>query len=363
MGRYQYMHTLAAALAFAFKTADAFTIGAPSGLGAGTTGGDGGEVVYPTSTAELVAYLNDTRPFVVVLNQTFDFSGNEGTTTEIGCRPINNRRCIAKQNGFKGQDVIIQGGDMNSTGGCTSGTEVMVTYDNAGIKRVLVRDNKTIRGIGKNGVMIGKGLSLRNNIIVQNILITDLNPHLVWGGDAIFIPGSNDGTTVGNNIWHDHLKVSRIGRQMVVTGKTGVSSMTISNSDFDGNTEFSSSCDGHHYWTFLFYGKTTGITMLNNYVHETSGRSPKVGGEVGDNVVVHAVNNYWSNNTGHSFDVDVNAHVLAEGNCFVNINRTLKNGTRGEMYAFNGGEDADVCKTYLGRPCGANFLVNSGSLT
>ena len=104
------MHTLAAALAFAFKTADAFTIGAPSGLGAGTTGGDGGEVVYPTSTAELVAYLNDTRPFVVVLNQTFDFSGNEGTTTEIGCRPINNRRCIAKQNGFKGQDVIIQGG-------------------------------------------------------------------------------------------------------------------------------------------------------------------------------------------------------------------------------------------------------------
>ncbi|CAI5734243.1 unnamed protein product [Hyaloperonospora brassicae] len=364
MCRIQYLYTFAAALAFAAKNAaGAFTVGSPLGLGAGTTGGSGGDVVYPTSNAELVAYLNDTRPFVVVLNRTFDFRGTEGTTTEIGCRPIKTRRCIAARNGFQGQDVILQEGGMKNTGGCTNGTEVTVTYDNAAIRRALVRDNKTIRGIGKNGVLIGKGLSLRNNVIVQNVHITELNPHFVWGGDAIFVPGSNGGTTVGNNVWLDHVKVSRVGRQMVATNSAGVAGMTISNSDFDGRTDFSSSCDGHHYWTFLFYGRKTAISMVNNYVHGTSGRSFKAGGVEGVNVVVHAVNNYWGDNSGHSFDVNANGYVLAEGNYFDNTTQPLLPGTKGDLYAYNGMDDADLCTSYLGRPCKANVLVNSGGFT
>ena len=75
-----------------------------------------------------------------------------------------------------------------------------------------MRDNKTIRGIGKNGVLIGKGLSLRNNVINQNVHITELNPHLVWGGGAFFIPGSYGGFSVGISVWLDHLMVSRVGR-------------------------------------------------------------------------------------------------------------------------------------------------------
>ncbi|CAI5738893.1 unnamed protein product [Hyaloperonospora brassicae] len=360
----QYLYTFAAALAFAAKNAArAFTVGSPSGLGAGTTGGSGGSVVYPTSNAELVAYLNDTRPFVVVLNHTFDFRGTEGTTTEFGCRPIKNRQCIAARNGFQGQDVILQDGGMENTGGCIDGTNVTVTYDNAAIRRVLVQDNKTIRGIGKNGVLIGKGLSLRNNVIVQNVHITELNPHLVWGGDAIFIPGSNGGTTVGNNIWLDHVKVSRVGRQMVVTASAGVAGMTISNSDFDGRTDFSITCDGHHYWALLFYGRKTAVTMVNNYVHGTSGRSPKVGGVEGDNVAVHAVNNYWDDNSGNSFEVGANGHVLAEGNYFDNTTEPLLPGMKGDLYAYNGMSNADLCTSYLGRPCKANVLVNSGSIT
>uniref|UniRef100_A0AAV1UP76 pectin lyase n=1 Tax=Peronospora matthiolae TaxID=2874970 RepID=A0AAV1UP76_9STRA len=362
MGRMQYLYPFATVLALAAKEAGAFTIGSPSGLGAGTTGGAGGEVVYPTTNAELLTYLNDTRPFIIVLNKTFDFRGTEGTTTEIGCRPVENLMCMEKNNGFKGQDMILRKGK-NITSDCADGTEVMVTYDNAALNRALVRDNKTIRGIGKKGVMIGKGLTLRNNIIVQNIFITELNPSLNWAGDAIFIPGSIDGTVVGYNIWIDHVKVSRIGRQMVVTNKAGVSSMTISNSDFDGHTDFSSSCDGHHSWTFLLSGKSTGITMINNYVHGTSGRSPRVGGEKDNKVVVHIVNNYWGDSTGHSLDVAENAHVLAEGNYFENTNQTLKNGTEGCLYVFNSTVGPDMCKSYLGRSCAPNVLVHSSSLT
>lgn len=363
MTRFQRMYAFAAALALAAKNASAFTIGAPSGLGVGTTGGAGGKVVYPTSNAELIAYLNDIRPFVVVLNRAFDFRGTQGTTTEIGCRPIGTRKCMEQNNGFKGQDVILQRGGMSNTGGCTNGTEVMVTYDNAGIQRLLVRDNKTIRGIGKNGVLIGKGLTLQNNIIVQNIHITELNPHLVWGGDAIYMEGSSGGTIPNRKVWLDHVKVSRIGRQMVVTGKAGVAGMTITNSEFDGNTGFSMSCNGHHTWTFLFYGKNTDITMLNNYVHGTSGRTPKVGGEKGDNVVVHMVNNYWGKNTGHSIDVGLNGYILAEGNHFDNTALTLAIGKEeGALYAFDRTVSADLCPRYLGRPCAENVLVRSSHL-
>ncbi|KAJ8533342.1 hypothetical protein ON010_g13914 [Phytophthora cinnamomi] len=360
MGRVQF--ALAAALAVAAKSAIAYSIGSPAGLAAGTTGGDGGEVVYPTSTSELIAYLNDTEPLVIVLNQTFDFRGTEGTTIEIGCRPENMRKCLAKNNGFKGQDVIIGSGGMNNTGGCTNGTETTVTYDNAAQKRLNVKGNKTVRGIGKKGVIMGKGMTLNgDNIIVQNVHITELNPHLIWGGDAFFIQGTNKGNTTAKNIWLDHVKVSRIGRQMVVTNKAGVDSLTISNSDFDGNTEYSSSCDGHHYWTFLFYGENTAISMLNNYIHATSGRSPKVGGNKDEKIVVHIANNYWGDNSGHSYEIGANAFVLAEGNYFNNTKQPLDPKSKeGSLYAT---DSNDACTSYLGRSCKANVVVDSGNFT
>ncbi|ETI38004.1 hypothetical protein F442_16009 [Phytophthora nicotianae P10297] len=356
MARFQF--ALAAMLALAANSANAFTVGSPSGIAAGTTGGAGGKTVYPTSNSELVNYLASNDPLVIVLNKTFDFRGTEGTTTETGCRPDYTRECMAKKNGYKSQDVIISGGSMANTGGCTGGTEVKITYDNAARKRMTVTGNKTIRGIGKSGVIKGKGLMLDgDNIILQNIHITELNPHVVWGGDAIFMQGKQ-ATTPLNKIWLDHIKVSRVGRQMVVTNKAGVASMTISNSDFDGNTEYSATCDGHHYWTFLFYGKNTGVSMLNNYVHGTSGRSPKIGGNPNERVVVHVANNYWGNNTGHSFELGANGYVLAEGNYFDNTKQPLFAGSDGSLYAAT---NSDECSKYLGRSCAANTLVDSGT--
>ncbi|OWZ06569.1 hypothetical protein PHMEG_00021153 [Phytophthora megakarya] len=265
---------------------------------------------------------------------------------------------MAKNNGYKSQDVIIQGGNMATTGGCTGGTEVKITYDNAALKRMDVSGDKTIRGIGKNGVIKGKGLNLvGDNIIVQNIHITELNHHLVWGGDAIYMQGTNGGSTAMKKIWLDHIKVSKIGRQFITTNKASTDSMTISNSDFDGNTDYSASCDGHHYWSFIFYGVTK-FSMLNNYIHGTSGRSPKIGGEAEAKVVAHVANNFWGNNTGHSFEIGANAWVLAEGNYFSNTRMPLFAGTNGALYAAGSN---DQCSSTLGRVCEANTLVDSGS--
>ncbi|GMF11442.1 unnamed protein product [Phytophthora lilii] len=179
-------------------------------------------------------------------------------------------------------------------------------------------------------------------------------------GDAIYIQGTDKSKTAMKNIWFDHIKISRVGRQFITTYKASTDSMTISNSDFDGNTDYSASCDGYHYWSFIFYG-TTRFSMLNNYIHGTSGRSPKIGGDSAANVVAHVANNCWGNNSGHSFEIGANAWVLAEGNYFTNTRMPLYNkGNEGALYAAG---SEDECNSYLGRSCVANELVNSGNFS
>ncbi|ETL84874.1 hypothetical protein L917_15430 [Phytophthora nicotianae] len=332
---------LIAVVALFVQNTEAFTVGSATGLAAGTTGGGSATPVYPTTTAQLVAYLKDSVPRVIVLNKTFDFRGTEGTTTEAGCRPDYTRECIAKNNGYKSQDVILQSGGMSNTGGCSDGTSVTVTYDNAAITPMTVTSNKTLRGIGTTGVIMGKGLWLNgDNIIIQNVHITELNRHLVWGGDAFYIQGSNGGSTAMNKIWLDHVKC------------------TINNSDFDGRTDYSASCDGRHYWSFIFYGKNTRFSMVNNYIHSTSGRSPKLGGDSSANVIAHIANNYWADNSGHSFEVGVNSWILAEGNYFKDTTLPLLTGSDGNMYAATATTE---CNSYLGRSCVANVVSNSGA--
>ncbi|RLN56289.1 hypothetical protein BBJ29_006635 [Phytophthora kernoviae] len=360
MGRFQL--AIAATFAFAAKSVSAFTIGSPVGLAAGTTGGGNATAVYPTTNEELMGYLNDTEPHVIVLNRTFDFRGTEGITTEPGCRPDYTRECIAKNNGFKSQDVILKNG-MNNTGGCSDGTNITVTYDRSPLRRLNVTSDKTIRGIGRSGVLMGKGLTLKgDNIIVQNIHITELNRHLVWGGDAIYMEGTANGTKTMNNIWIDHVKISHVGRQMLVTNKAGVATMAVSNSDFDGETDYSATCDGRHYWTILMYGKNTGFSMINNYIHSTSGRAPKVGGVKDSRVIAHVANNYWADNSNHSFEIDINAWVLAEGNYLKNTRKPLYKGGAGSLYVAND-TNTNECIQYLGRPCEANVLESSGNFT
>ncbi|POM80200.1 Hypothetical protein PHPALM_1995 [Phytophthora palmivora] len=98
--------------------------------------------------------------------------------------------------------------------------------------------------------------------------------------------------------------------------------------------------------------------MLNNYIHGTSGRSPKIGGDSAAKVVAHVANNFWGNNTGHSFEIGANAWVLAEGNHFSNTKMPLYTGKDGALYAAGSN---DECSSTLGRACAANTLVDSGS--
>ncbi|EKD14523.1 uncharacterized protein L3040_000044 [Drepanopeziza brunnea f. sp. 'multigermtubi'] len=316
-------------------------VGTAMGFAEGATGGGDAAPAIPADIEELKLWLGDDEPRVIVLDKEYNFIGSEGKVTEMGCRPPNN-----KCPGNGGQDAI------NGANWCADKPEIEVTYDKAGIKGIDVASHKTILGIGSEGVLRGKGLRMVKgveNVIIQNIHITELNPQYIWGGDAIQTFGAA-------KIWVDHVKISLIGRQMFAAssgGSTG-GSVTISNSEFDGLTSWSSRCNNKHYWTILLNGEQDSITLFGNYIHDTAGRSPKVAGKA---TVLHAVNNLFEE-VDEGFDVTAPSEVLAEGNTLDRVEEPiLEDKKTGKLYT----QDGAACDPIFGRDCLANTVSDSGS--
>ncbi|KAJ5280652.1 hypothetical protein N7478_006024 [Penicillium angulare] len=318
--------------------------GTAFGFATGTTGGGDATAASPSDISELTSWLTDSTPRVILIDKEFNYLESQGKCTDCKC-------CIPSSNtcGSSGQNAI------DNSDWCSDYPTTTCTYDKAAIEGINVASNKSIVGVGSAGVIRGKGLRMENgvsNIIIQNIHITELNPQYIWGGDAITLDGTD-------KIWIDHVKISLIGRQMFVAGYEASGSVTISNSEFDGQTSWSATCDGHHYWTVLGYGKNDKVTFTGNYIHHTSGRSPKLE----FNSYWHAYNNYWYNNTGHAFDVGEGTNALIEGNVFSGVDTPfLADSTPGETFAVTS-SDKSTCDSALGRTCAANTLISSGSLS
>ncbi|OJJ81702.1 polysaccharide lyase family 1 protein, partial [Aspergillus glaucus CBS 516.65] len=324
-------------------TAAVSVSGSAEGFAKSVTGGGDATAVYPSSTDELVSYLGDDEARVIVLSKTFDFTGTEGTTTGTGCAPWGT--------GSACQQAI------NSNDWCTNyqpdAPTVDVKYDNAGTLGITVASDKTILGEGSKGIIKGKGLRIvsgASNIIIQNIAVTDINPQYVWGGDGITL---NDCDLV----WIDHVTTERIGRQHIVLGTEEDNRITISNSFINGESDYSATCDGYHYWGIYLDGNNDLVTLKGNYIYHTSGRSPKVQG----NTVLHAVNNYWHDNSGHAFEIGEGGYVLAEGNVFQDVTTPVEDPVDGQLFTSTDASSNAQCSSYLGRDCEVNGFGNSGT--
>ncbi|KAL4777965.1 pectin lyase fold/virulence factor [Aspergillus varians] len=339
------MRLLASLLLVAIGASAQSVSGAAEGFAQGVTGGGSATAVYPSTISELVSYLGDSSARVIVLTKTFDFTDSEGTTTATGCAPWGTASSCQLA--------------INKDDWCTNyqpdAPTASVTYDNAGVLGIIVNSNKSLLGVGSSGVIKGKGLRIvsgASNIIIQNIAITDINPKYVWGGDAITLNNCD-------MVWIDHVTTARIGRQHLVLGTSASNRVTVSNSYFNGVTSYSATCDGYHYWGIYLDGSNDMVTLKGNYIYHMSGRSPKVAA----NTLLHAVNNYWYDSSGHAFEIDAGGYVLAEGNVFQNIPTVVESPVNGQLFTSPDANTNQICETYLGHTCQVNGFGSSGTFS
>jgi pectate lyase len=353
----------ALALAFALTAVTAKAQPAtPDGFALGVSGGGDTAPQSPKSIGELKMLLCDRTnaegrciddtPRVIRLDRGFDFGGSEGQSVERGCIV---RQCPA---GTASELAL------NVAGFCDGRTAARVDYDKAGRAPLQVGSNKTLIGVGSAGAIRGKGLTLKggaHNIIIRNITIADINPQVVWGGDALTIDGAD-------GVWLDHNVFANIGRQMVVTGFGAATHVTLSNNLFDGRTRYAAYCDGHHYWLMLLLGVNNTITVARNWIRWTSGRGPHAGGMRGASVEAHMVNNYFQEVSaeGAANPLTPLSHLLLEGNYFAAVSHPVfrHGGDIGAAFAPFGTPPAssvELCRPYIGRDCVANDGRGNGA--
>ncbi|RLN90694.1 hypothetical protein BBJ28_00023487 [Nothophytophthora sp. Chile5] len=102
----------------------------------------------------------------------------------------------------------------------------------------------------------------------------------------------------------------------------------------------------------------TQVSLLGNYAHTKSDRSPKV---MADNSkdMVHTAENFWDDNANHAFELNSRAYVLAESNYFYDITTSLEDDSG---YIYVPTSDQTDFEPYLGRDCVINTLNTSGRL-
>ncbi|CAE6507644.1 unnamed protein product [Rhizoctonia solani] len=340
------MLALASLAAVLFASKGAMAVGSPFGYATGTTGGAAAAQAIPTSAAQLKTWLEDSVTRNILLDRTYDFTDTEGSITETGCKPWT---CSPNP------QLAINANNWCSADAAT----LSITYKKAATSGIIVGSNKTILGKGTSGWIKGKGLRLvgSTNVIIQNIRISDLNSQFVWGGDAIGLEGAS-------KIWIDHCYIKSIGRQFIVSHFDPNTQITISNNYFDGQDTYSTGCDQHHYWTFMFVGEADYITLARNYIYYTAGRGPKVGGTSGYTQNVHIYNNYWNDVTGHALDASTGSRVLMEGNVFNAVKTPSTGDTAGTVFAPTSSTMNAQCASVISRNCVSNTLTGgSGSLT
>ncbi|KAJ1528599.1 hypothetical protein ONE63_007000 [Megalurothrips usitatus] len=312
-------------------------ISKPVGFGYKTTGGAGGRTVTPRNINELKNYLTQNGKLIINLDRTYDFTNSEGFATSTGC-------FFQKCGGNSFQQSLAQQGT------CNGRQKTTVKYYKAGLTELLVSSDKTIMSSNGRGVIKGKGIRVKNanNVIIRDITITDINPEVIWAGDAI-------GLDNVQNVWIHRVTTRRIGRQHLVTFQKTNKGITVSSCLFDGTSPHAAFCDNKHYWVWLFWGTHDEITLINNHVLNTAGRTPHTGGWSRSQNFVHMIYNTMDVNPHTGIEPKQGARILAEGNQFIRYAYPIDPGSKGGALAMvNDWKTAQRCKGYFGQNCVVN---------
>lgn len=313
------------------------------------TGGIGGDHVVVRTQAELENQLcrrrssdnicSDAEPRIIEVVGAIDYKNSEGQETSTGCYydPRNPEKALLTvadpANACIGPNIRKQ----------------QIAYDKAGTHPLLVGSNKTVVGHDAYSKVIGRGFMLRHveNVIIRNLTVSDINPAVIWAGDAVDLSDVKD-------VWVDHNAFSLVGRQMIVGHFGKQDNVVISSNIFDGKTPFYSQ---GHYWNILFIGtQPTKVIIRDNWFRNFSGRSPALHAQGRFDIM----NNLFQDGDGHALEVHDSVNVLLEGNVFKNVSQPIM-GDGGRLFApiAGGRGTSDICKKFLGRPCEINQVIGS----
>lgn len=180
-------------------------------------------------------------------------------------------------------------------------------------RRIMVESNKTLEGTGPNSRLLGVTLDVngKENVIIRNLAIEEVNPHITEAGDAISLRDTR-------NVWIDH-----ISTKMISDGHVDIydsKNLTLSWNRFNGeNPHF---CEGQD--PFVHIVRDTEATFHHNYWYRTNGRNPSVSGSQSR---AHIFNNIWEDVTAHGIAAYQLGEAKSEGNYFIN--------TRSPHWEFN----------------------------
>lgn len=266
---------------------------AAAGFGAETTGGEGAVPVVAATWNELVAAVASDDPKVVVIEEgNYDFrrSGSELEDVDV---------CATECPSVPGKselevllDEVV----------CETPLVTVQRYD----RKLSIGSNTTIVGLGRGALIRGVtfDFSEKENIIVRNVALYDINAHLLEAGDAF-------GLTQPERIWIDHGSV-KWASDGFTDIRQGSRNVTLSYMHYDAANE--AACDGQHRWTSEITDAE--VTIHHSRFDRASSRAPFIAGAESR---VHLFNNVFSNISDWSVGSSCLAQVLLEGNTFENV--------------------------------------------
>lgn len=295
------------------------------GFGAVTTGGDKGEIVIATDSAEITKHLKSDKAVTILVPEgTYDFRQFRNAATEANSKGRTwCRKSCDEKNAITGKTNVFYriAFEKNS---CASLGEsgLQIVQESENLQKwdnwITIRGNKSLIGMGRGANLRGASLNNRHNEgghnnIYRNLAIYDVNPHLIEAGDGLETSG--DKNTHIKNFWADHISYKWISDGFDMEF---VDNATISYLDFDGANEYN--CWGTD--PFMSLVEDAHLTFANNYWHNTNGRVPKVTGETAGSQV-HLYNQFVDGNrffiagaNGHS--ANAKAYVRYENSYFKN---------------------------------------------
>lgn len=265
----------------------------PVGFGANAKGGESvaARVVTTYDQLENLAASTDTPALILLPEGDYDFRRQGDEITQRQACPT---ACAD-------DPTKLRYRLLTSTETCAA-EQVMMPMNE---RTLHVGSNKTIVGLGRGAHLRGVALDFgaRQNIVLRNLAIYDVNPALQEGGDAIGMRGASD-------VWLDHLTTKWIGDGLTDISP-GTHGVTLSWMHYDGVNP--ADCRGRH--THASTISDSRVTVHHCFYDHTDSHAPLVEGA---DARVHVFDNLVQDNDGYGVG-SACAQVLLEGTTFRNV--------------------------------------------